>query len=46
MSSTMRCHRGDVEIWEQQAVTVRVKEVSTNLRSQVVKALSERILTG
>ena len=46
MSSPMRCHRGDVEILEQQAVTVRVKEVSTNLRSQVVKALSERILTG
>ena len=46
MSSPMRCHRGDVEILEQQAVTVRVKEVSTNLRSQVVKALSERILTS
>jgi DNA-binding GntR family transcriptional regulator len=35
-----------VENLEQQAVTIPSKQVSTNLRTQVVKALSEGILTG
>jgi DNA-binding GntR family transcriptional regulator len=35
-----------VESLEQQAVTIPGKDASTNLRTQVVKALSEGILTG
>jgi DNA-binding GntR family transcriptional regulator len=35
-----------VESLEQQAVTIPGKEASTNLRTQVVKALSDGILTG
>ena len=35
-----------MEILKQQAVTVAGKKVASNLRTQVVKALSERILTG
>jgi DNA-binding GntR family transcriptional regulator len=35
-----------VESLEQQAVTIPGKKASTNLRTQVVKALSEGILTG
>ena len=35
-----------MEILKQQAVTVAGKKVASNLRTQVVKALRERILTG